>query len=49
MTQIDPETLEELKRIHGFEPPIPVNSGILKEELDNRFLARNKNTKNNAR
>ncbi len=45
----DPEELAIIKKIHGFEPPVPINSDIDQEERDERWIAKNKNIKNQAR
>lgn len=41
--------LELIKHIHGFVPKVVKNADIPKEELDIRWVARHKNTKNQAR
>lgn len=45
----DHEELETIKKIHGFEPPVPINNDLTEEEREDRWRAKNKNIKNQAR
>jgi len=44
----DPEELEIIKKIHGFEPAF-VNDGLEEDERNERWEKKKKNIKNQAR